>query len=68
MFNTVTIAAKRVRCGDVIKVAGKKHEVISTANFYGNEDVEIGFLASPKATRISTLVLHKNAPIKVHQK
>lgn len=68
MFRTVTVRAKNLRCGDIIKVAGTKYEIEAITSYYNSDDIEIAFKPSSSLVRFSTFLVNKNDAVKIHQK
>jgi hypothetical protein len=68
MFNTITVAAKSVRPGDIIKVAGTKYEIESVTSYHNSDDIELAFKPSSDLIRFSTFLVNKNDAIKIYQK
>jgi len=67
MFRTVIVAAKNVRIGDVIKVAGTKFEIEAIATF-PDDQIGLSFKSSSSMVRYNTYFVSKNDALKIHQK
>jgi hypothetical protein len=68
MFNTITVAAKSVRPGDIIKVAGTKYEIESVTSYHNSDDIELTFKSASTMVRYSTFLVNRKANIKIYQK